>query len=123
MLLRTLLEILQDWQPAFSQRRSGRRAVAQALGTLIAFGRRTLSRAIWAQGHQHADWSAEYKLHARSRWAAADLFQPILKRALPCCRGRYVAVAIDDTRLRKTGRKIPTVAMDGTPCRPSFDLT
>ena len=120
MLLRTLLEILQDWQPAFSQRRSGRRAVAQALGTLIAFGRRTLSRAIWAQGHQHADWSAEYKLHARSRWAAADLFQPILKRALPCCRGRYVAVAIDDTRLRKTGRKIPTVAYGRDPMSPKF---
>ena len=90
----------------FAQQRSWRRAVAQALGTLTAFGRRTLSRAIWAQGHQHADWSAEYKLHARSHWTPTDLFQPILKRTLPWCRGRYLAVAMDDTRLRK----IPTVA-------------
>lgn len=56
---------------------------AQALGTLTAFGRRTLSRAIWAQGHEQEDWSADYKLHARANWRAADLFQPILARALP----------------------------------------
>ena len=41
MLLRTFLEILQDWQAAFPRQRSYRRAVAQALGTLSAFGRRT----------------------------------------------------------------------------------
>ena len=120
MLLSTLLEILQDWQEAFTQQRSWRRAVAQALGTLTAFGRRTLSRAICAQGHQYADWSADYKLHARSEWTPNDLFQPILKRTLPWCRGRYLAVAMDDTRLRKTGRKIPTVAYGRDPLSPKF---
>jgi hypothetical protein len=120
MLLTTLLEILHDWPSVFAQQRSYRRAVAQALGTLTAFGRRTLSRAIWAQGHQHEDWSAEYKLHARSPWLASSLFQPMLKRALPWCHGRYVAAAIDDTRLRKTGRKIPTVAYGRDPLSPKF---
>ena len=120
MLLVNLLDILRDWQAAFPQQRSCRRAIAQALGTLTAFGRRTLSRAIWAQGHQHADWSAEYKLHARSPWLTSDLFQPMLKRALPWCRGRYAAVAIDDTRLRKTGRKIPTVSYGRDPMSPKF---
>jgi hypothetical protein len=120
MLLRNWLEIVSDWRVSFSQDRSFRRAVGQALGTLAAFGRRTLSRAIWAQGHQHDDWSAEYKLHARSPWRADDLFQPILKRALPFCRGRYAAVAIDDTRLRKTGRKIPHVAYGRDPMSPKF---
>jgi DDE family transposase len=120
MLLTTLLDIVRDWRAAFPQQRSHRRAVAQALGTLTAFGRRTLSRAIWAQGHQHSDWSAEYRLHARSHWLTPDLFQPILERALPYCQGRYAAVAIDDTRLRKTGRKIPTVAYGRDPMSPKF---
>ena len=120
MLLVTLLDILRDWQETFPQQRSCRRAIAQALGTLTAFGRRTLSRAIWAQGHQHADWSAEYRLHARSNWLTTDLFQPILTRTLPWCQGRYVAVAIDDTRLRKTGRKIPTAAYGRDPMSPKF---
>lgn len=121
-LLDTLLDILQDWSEVFPQDRTCRRAIAQALGTLAAFGRRTLSRAIWAQGHQHEDWSADYKLHARCRWRVADLFQPILQRALAWCRGRYVAVAIDDTRLRKTGRKIPTAAYGRDPMSPKFRI-
>jgi len=122
VLLPYLLKILRDWHSVFAQQRSCRRAMAQALGTLTAFGRRTLSRAIWAQGHQHDDWSAEYKLHARSSWSPADLFQPILKRALPWCQGRYVAVAIDDTRLRKTGRKIQTAAYGRDPQSPKFHV-
>lgn len=121
-LLRTLVDILQDWSYVFPQERTCRRAIAQALGTLTAFGRRTLSRAIWAQGHQHEDWSADYKLHARCRWRVTDLFKPILKRALPWCRGRYVAVAIDDTRLRKTGRKIPTASYGRDPMSPKFHV-
>ncbi len=68
MLLRSFLEILRDWQAAFPRQRSYRRAVAQALGTLTALGRRTLSRAIWAQGHEQQDWSADYKLHARAHF-------------------------------------------------------
>jgi hypothetical protein len=87
MLLRAFLEIVRDWQPAFPRQRSWRRAVAQALGMLTSFGRRTVSRAIWAQGRQHRDWSAEYKLHARVNWQPANLFQPVLERALPLCRG------------------------------------
>jgi DDE superfamily endonuclease len=120
VLLRILLEILHDWQAVFPRQRSYRRAVAQALGTLTALGRRTLSRAIWAQGHEQQDWSADYKLHARARWRTADLFQPILRRALPWCRGRYVSVAIDDTRLRKTGRRIQSAFYQYDPLSPKF---
>ncbi|MFL6448964.1 MAG: transposase [Bryobacteraceae bacterium] len=120
MLLRILLEILHDWQSVFPRQRSYRRAVAQALGTLTALGRRTLSRAIWAQGHEQQDWSADYKLHARACWRTADLFQPILTRALPWCQGRYVNVAIDDTRLRKTGRRIQSAFYQYDPLSPKF---
>ena len=57
MLLLQLLEILTDWNPAFRQPRTARRAIAQALGTLVAFGRRTVSRSIFAIGNQFLDWS------------------------------------------------------------------
>jgi len=94
MLLQTLLSVLAGWQPAFEQKRSQLRATAQVLGSLVSFGRRTLSRALWAQGRQQQDWSADYKLHARAEWRVADLFQPILERALPWCGGRYGNVAL-----------------------------
>jgi hypothetical protein len=120
MLLSHWLDIVSDWRTAFLQRRLWRRAVAQALGTITAFGRRTLSGALCALGHQHQDWSADYRLHARAAWNPHLLFHPILKRALPWCRGRYVAMAIDDTRLRKTGRKIPTAFYQRDPLSPKF---
>jgi DDE superfamily endonuclease len=120
LLLRALLEILAAWRPAFAQERSHRRAVAQALGTLASFGRRTLSRALWALGHQQQDWSAEYKLHSRSAWKPERLFQPVVEKALPLCDGRYVAAAIDDTRLHKTGRHIQSAFYQRDPLSPKF---
>jgi hypothetical protein len=120
MLLQSWLRITAGWQAAFPRQRSFRRAVGQALGTLTAVGRRTLSRSIWARGHQQEDWSAEYKLHARSHWRTDDLFQPVVEHALPWCKGRYVCVAIDDTRLRKTGRRIPTAFYQRDPLSPKF---
>lgn len=120
VLLPVLLELLQAWQAAFSQQRSHFRALAQALGGLTSFGRRTLSRAIWAVGRQQQDWSADYRLHARSPWRIEALFQPILQRALSWCKGRYIAVAIDDTRLHKTGRRIQSAFYQRDPLSPKF---
>jgi DDE superfamily endonuclease len=120
MLLRALLQLLDAWRPAFHQDRSGRRAAAQALGMLAGFGRRTLSRAIWALGLQQQDWSADYRLHARSQWKPERLFQPILENALPFCVGRYVVAAIDDTRLHKTGRHIQSAFYQRDPLSPKF---
>lgn len=120
MLLSQWLEIVSGWQLAFAQRRLWRRSVAQALASLVAVGRRTLSRSICARGRQHLDWSAEYKLHARSQWNVNDLFQSVLARALPLCATPYIAVAIDDTRLRKTGRHIQTAFFQRDPLSPKF---
>ena len=120
MLLSHWLNIVSEWRPAFVQQRLWRRAVAQALGTLTSFGRRTLSRALCALNHQQEDWSADYRLHARAGWDPRALFQPVLRRALPWCQGRYLAVAIDDTRIRKTGRRIPTAFYQRDPLSPKF---
>lgn len=120
MLLSYWLSIVAGWRPAFKQNRLWCRAVAQALGTLTAIGRRTLSRSIFARGQQQLDWSAEYKLHARSKWDVNDLFQTVLAHALPLCVDPLIAVAIDDTRLRKTGRHIQTAFFQRDPLSPKF---
>jgi hypothetical protein len=120
VLLNALLEILRAWTPAFAQTRSGKRAVEQALGSLLALGRRTLSRTLWALGRQDRDWSADYKLHSRARWKAQDLFQPILERGARWCDDSVLVVAMDDTRIRKTGRKILTAFYQRDPLSPKF---
>jgi len=120
MLLRTVLQLLEAWRPAFSQTRSHQRAVGQAIGILVGFGRRTLSRAICALGRQQQDWSADYRLHARAEWQPNRLFQGVLERALPFCGGRYVIAAVDDTRLHKTGRHIQSAFYQRDPLSPKF---
>jgi len=119
-LLDALLDILRAWIPAFAQSRSGERAVEQALGSLLALGRRTLSRSLWALGRQDQDWSADYKLHSRASWNIQDLFQPILQRAARLCDDSLLVVAMDDTRIRKTGRKILTAFYQRDPLSPKF---
>ncbi len=119
-LLTCFLDIVADWETVFPQPRTYLRAVRQALGTLICLGRRTLSRIIWTNGGQHQDWRAEYFLFSRCQWDPAQLFTPIVQRALPWCRGRYIGVAIDDTRLRKTGPRIQQAFYQRDPLSPKF---
>ena len=115
-------EIVADWAPSFPQPRTFRRAARQALGSLVCVGRRCLSRIIWTQGRQHRSWSSEYFLHSRCRWEPQSLFAGLWRRALPYCPGRLVGVALDDTRLRKTGRAIPQARYHRDPLSPPFHV-
>jgi len=115
-------EIVADGAPHFPQPRTFRRAARQALGSLVCVGRRCLSRIIWTQGRPHRSWSSEYFLHSRCRWEPQSLFAGVWRRALPYCPGRLVGVAIDDTRLRKTGRAIPQARYHRDPLSPPFHV-
>jgi hypothetical protein len=121
-LLAEFLTITQDWRGVFPQQRTFQRAVRQALGSLVCLGRRCLTRIIWTNGGQNRSWSAEYFLHSRCHWEPQQLFAPILRRALPYCPQRLVGVAVDDTRLRKTGRCIPQAFYQRDPLSPPFHL-
>jgi hypothetical protein len=121
-LLAAFLNIAADWRSVFPQARSWKRAVRQGLGSLVCLGRRCLSRIIWTNGGQLRSWSAEYFLHSRCEWQPQELFRPILQRALVYCPGRLVGVAIDDTRLPKTGRCIQQAFYQRDPLSPPFHV-
>ena len=121
-LLSEFLAIAEDWRRVFPQQRTFHRALRQSLGSLVCLGRRCLSRIIWTNGGEQHSWSAEYFLHSRCRWEPQQLFAPILKRGLPYCRQRLVGVAIDDTRIRKTGRSIPQAFYQRDPMSPPFHV-
>ena len=121
-LLSEFLNITQDWRDVFPQQRTFERALRQATGALVCMGRRCLSRIIWTNGGHTRSWSAEYFLHSRCRWEPQELFRPILKRALAFCPQRLVGVALDDTRLRKTGRSIPQAFYQRDPLSPPFHV-
>jgi hypothetical protein len=120
MLLRNWLDITSSWRAVFPQQRTTDRAIRQGLGALVCLGRRTLTRIIWANGGEQRNWSSEYFLHSRVHWEPQGLFAPILKQALPRCPGRLVGVAVDDTKLHKTGRCIQQAFYQRDPLSPPF---
>jgi hypothetical protein len=120
MLLEKLLELLQGWAAAFPQQRTCERAIALALGLLCGLGRRTLTRAICFHDRQHQDWSADYKLFNRSRWEPRALFAPVLQQAIGRYCPRCIPLGVDDTRLKRWGKKIKTAFWSRDPLSPPF---
>jgi hypothetical protein len=96
--------------------------VRQAVGALLVVGSATLTRILASLGRDQQDWSADYKLHARAAWNEQDLFDALLPSALAHCPGRFVPVALDDTRLKKTGQRIPTAFWQRDPLSPPFRI-
>lgn len=120
-MLNCLVHLLWDsFSEVFAQERTRRRAVELALGWLCSLGRRTISRSICAIGRQNQDWSADYKLYSRSTWEIQNLFDPVFEEH----RDRYpqnpVVIALDDTKLHKTGKKIKTASWQRDPLSPPF---
>jgi hypothetical protein len=121
-LIEAFLSIVIQWKVVFPQERSYTRAVRQSLGTLVCLGRRTLTRIIWTNGGQDKSWSSEYFLYSRCEWNAQELFTPVVKQSLPYCKGEYVGIAVDDTRLHKTGRCIKQAFYQRDPLSPPFHV-
>lgn len=119
-LLDVFTEIVSEWKRVFPQARTTKRAIRQALLSLICLGKRTLTRIIWAAGNEDKSWSPEYFLHSRSCWSADQLFAPIANRAVQFCRGRLLGVVVDDTSVKKTGKKIRQAFLARDPMSPPF---
>jgi hypothetical protein len=119
-LLAAFLSITAEWRAVFPQQRTFKLAVRQALGSLVCLGRRCLSRIIWTNGGQLRNWSSEYFLHSRCKYDPQKLFRPILKEALQHCPGRLLGLALDDTKLHKTGRCIVQAFYQRDPMSPPF---
>jgi hypothetical protein len=118
-----LLPLLQDsCAGVFAQRRTRARAVQLAVGSLCSFGRRTISRAVCAVGRQDQDWSADYKLYSRSPWSSQRLFDPVLRQYLKDFPQGPIRAAMDDTKLRRAGRRVKTAFWQRDPLSPPFHV-
>jgi hypothetical protein len=107
---------------AFAQERTCERAVDLAKGALCSFGRRTISRAICALGRHDKDWSADYKLFSRSSWKPERMFDPVIQDYLERYPEGPVCSAMDDTKLARSGRKIPGASWHRDPLSPAFHV-
>jgi hypothetical protein len=120
MLGEAFLQIASSWRVSFARAKSFERSLALALGQLCGLGRGTTTRGILALGKQNEDWSAFYRLCSRAPWDAESLFTSAFKESLRWVKSDWMAVAYDDTRLQKTGKKIPGTQYHRDPLSPAF---
>lgn len=122
-LLEAFIFILQLWRPAFSSVRSFQSACDYACAIIGAFGlRKTLTNISISTGNFDKKPSAIYKFFSRLKWSPEYLFNPILKECLPYFKKGYIAIGVDDSKFKKTGKKIPHTAWHRNPMSPAFHV-
>lgn len=96
-----------------------KRLTQHVLAQLVCLGSHTLTGVLTTCGRQRLDWSADYRMYARDRVAPEDLFATVRTHVCGQDTGPVV-VALDDTRLRKTGKKTHGVKYMRDPLSPPF---
>jgi hypothetical protein len=92
-----------------------------ALSSLVGLGRRTVTGMLTASAQQGLDWSAAYRLFEQERFEGECLFAPALRAVLAGLGEREPLVALmDDTLIRKRGRKVHGAGWKRDPLGPPF---
>ena len=93
------------------------------LSHLVCFGRHTITGLLRLQDRTQQDWTADYRFYARERFEAAKMFGVVREeiQAQLAAEAPLVA-AMDDSLLRKTGRKICGVRYLRDPMSPAFHV-
>jgi hypothetical protein len=88
---------------------------------VVGLGRKTLSGILCSIGQQHQDWTAHYRLYSKRRIDIEQGFRRLLQALVqPLPRGAAVTLAMDDTIVRKRGKKIAGVGYLRDPLGPPF---
>lgn len=93
------------------------------LAQLVAFGRHTISSMLRAQNRHHLDWSADYRFYSQDRFDEEAVFDRVRGQILnTLSKDQPFVAAMDDSLLRKTGRKIHGVRFLRDPLSPPFQV-
>ncbi|MCE2982637.1 MAG: hypothetical protein LW832_03620 [Parachlamydia sp.] len=63
---------------------------------------------------------SDYKFYSDCKWNVEDLFDSILGLTAQYIENKYVTIAADDTKIHKTGKKIPFAGWQVDPLGPKF---
>lgn len=119
-LVEVLFCIFNQWSSSFSRKDVFHRALELAVASLLCFGRKTItSMAIFLKRTSSIP-VGDYKFFSERKWESNDLFRPILGLAVQYIPDDYITIGVDDTRLAKTGKKIPYANWGRAPLSPPF---
>lgn len=92
------------------------------LSQLVCLGRHTITNLMTTSGRQFVDWSADYRLYGKERIDCEQLFVHICKEVIRLNGKGPLVTALDDSLLRKTGKKIPGIKYARDPMGPPFQV-
>lgn len=84
-------------------------------------GRRTVTGMLSSSGNQFSDWSSAYRLFSKQRIDMSELFSVIQKGVVEQNSDlKYIVAHMDDTIIKKTGKKISGTSWRRDPLGPPF---
>jgi hypothetical protein len=115
--------LIAKCRSAFSSDETFCRGRRHLLSHLVCFGRHTITGLLRNQDRTQCDWTADYRLYSEDRFDEDKLFGQVRSEIeqLAAPEAPLVA-AMDDSLLRKTGRKIHGSRYQRDPMSPPFHV-
>ena len=108
---------------AFSSDETFARGRRHLLSHLVCFGRHTVTGLLRNQDRTQCDWTADYRLYSEDRFDEDKLFSQVRGEIEQLAAPEAPLVtAMDDSLLRKTGRKIHGSRYQRDPMSPPFHV-
>ena len=98
--------------------RLGRHVLSQ----LVCMGRHTLTNLLTTEGRQFVDWTADYRMYSKERIDCEKIFRQVREEIVTMNGHKHLVTALDDSLLRKCGKKIPGVKYARDPMGPPFQV-
>lgn len=108
-------------QAQLTQPKHAQRLTEHVLAQLVCLGRHTVTGLLCVNGRQFEDWSADYRMYTQDRVEPESLFDIVRQHLCAQDEGPVVA-GMDDTRTRRTGRKVHGASYTRDPLSPPFHL-
>ena len=127
-LLLSLMDLVSHVAPAIKDSRSREKFGQLVLGVLCGNSPKTLTSVLefdaecGNRNNTLDDWSSFYRFFSQSSWELEEFFAILFANGLLFYEeAEPVRITIDDTLLRKTGKKIPGAAYARDPLSPPFN--
>lgn len=115
--------MIQHCAGAFVSPEAFARGRRHCLSHLVGFGRHTITGLLRNQNRTQQDWSADYRFYAADRLAVSKMFGQVRATVEQCSPpDSPLVVAMDDSLLRKTGRRIFGSGYRRDPMSPPFQV-
>jgi hypothetical protein len=119
-LISELDRLLGKSSAAFSHSKIAEKVRELAYGNLTCLGRHTVSGMITSAGKQFMDWTSFYRLFSKQRIDISILNNVCLEGAVEELDDGMIVAHMDDTIIKKTGKKIPGTSWRRDPLGPPF---